>query len=96
VTNDAADTHGQITLRDPRRADRVLGIELAHNHIGCLPAGDPTATGSAKLIAPLARPGGGSRGRTRSHARLDITARRWRRRRRWWVAQINHPQWMGG
>jgi hypothetical protein len=97
----ANDTHGQITLRDPRAGLIVFsGIELTHNPVGCLPAGDPKGNCRihVNLLGPTARPSGRLEwAERRSHARLDmyqaaLVAQGWLGG----IAQINHPQWLWG
>ncbi|HEY0987203.1 MAG TPA: hypothetical protein VGD80_09140 [Kofleriaceae bacterium] len=95
------DTHGQITLRDPSAGLIVFsGIELTHNPVGCLPAGDPSRNCRihVNLIGPLARPGGRLEWAERhSHARSDMyRAARAAQAALGGVAQINHPQWLWG
>jgi hypothetical protein len=97
----AGDTRGQITLRDPRAGLIVFsGIELTHNPIGCLPAGDPSRNCRihVNLLGPLARPGGRLEWAERhSHARLDMyRAAIAAQGALGGLAQINHPQWLWG
>ena len=94
-------THGQVTLRDPRAGLIVFsGIELTHNPVGCQPVGDPSGKCRihVNLIAPLARPGGRLEWAERhSHARVDMyRAAMAAQAALGGVAQINHPQWLWG
>lgn len=95
------DTTGEVTLRDPRAGLIVFsGIELTHNPVGCLPAGD--ASGNCRihvnLIAPTARPIGRIEwANRRSHARIDMyRAAHVAQSTLGGIAQINHPQWLWG
>jgi hypothetical protein len=99
--DEAGATHGQITLRDPTAGLIVFsGIELTHNPVGCLPAGDPSGKCRihVNLIAPVARPGGRLEwAERRSHARVDMyRAALTAQAALGGVAQINHPQWLWG
>jgi hypothetical protein len=96
-----ADTHGQITLRDPARGLIVFsGIELTHNPIGCLPIGHPSRNCRihVNLIGPTARISKRLEwANRRSHARLDMyQAAIAAQSRLGGIAQINHPQWLWG
>jgi hypothetical protein len=97
----SGDTHGQITLRDPRAGLIVFsGIELTHNPIGCMPVGDPSRNCRihVNLLGPLARPGGRLEwAERRSHARVDMyRAAMAAQAALGGLAQINHPQWLWG
>jgi hypothetical protein len=96
-----ADTHGQITLRDPAQGLIVFsGIELTHNPIGCVPVGHPSRNCRihVNLLGPTARPGKRLEwAERRSHARLDMyRAAVAVQERLGGIAQINHPQWLWG
>jgi len=97
----ARETVGQVALRDPSAGLIVLsGIELTHNPVGCLPAGDPKGNCRihVNLLGPTARPSGRLEwAERRSHARIDmyqaaLVAQGWLGG----IAQINHPQWLWG
>jgi hypothetical protein len=96
-----ADTRGQIALRDPHAGIIVLsGIELTHNPIGCLPAGDRSGNCRihVNLIGPTARPLGRIEwAERRSHQRLDMyRAALAAQAALGGIAQLNHPQWLWG
>jgi hypothetical protein len=96
-----SDTRGQVTLRDPRAGMIVFaGIELTHNPIGCVPAGDPSGNCRihVNLLGPTARPGGRLEwAERRSHARIDMyRAALAAQAALGGIAQINHPQWLWG
>ncbi|HEY0476879.1 MAG TPA: hypothetical protein VGD37_05115 [Kofleriaceae bacterium] len=95
------DTRGQIALRDPRAGLIVLsGIELTHNPVGCLPAGDRSRNCRihVNLIGPTARPAGRIEwAERRSHFRLDMyQAALAAQATLGGIAQLNHPQWLWG
>jgi hypothetical protein len=97
----ATDTTGEVTLRDPRAGLIVFsGIELTHNPVGCLPAGDPSGNCRihVNLLGPTARPIGRIEwAERRSHARLDMyRAAQVAQSTLGGIAQINHPQWLWG
>jgi hypothetical protein len=95
------DTRGQIALRDPRAGLIVLsGIELTHNPVGCLPAGDRSRNCRihVNLLGPTARPAGRIVwAERRSHFRLDMyQAALAAQAALGGIAQLNHPQWLWG
>jgi hypothetical protein len=99
--DETSDTSGEVTLRDARAGLIVFsGIELTHNPVGCLPAGD--ASGNCRihvnLLGPTARPSGKLEwAERRSHARLDMyRAAQVAQSALGGIAQINHPQWLWG
>jgi hypothetical protein len=97
----ANDTRGQVALRDARAGLIVLsGIELTHNPIGCLPAGDPSGNCRihVNLIGPTARPIGRIEwAERRSHQRIDMyRAALNAQSALGGLVQINHPQWLWG
>ena len=96
-----ASTRGKVTLRDPSRGLIVFsGIELTHNPVGCLPAGDPSRNCRihVNLIGPTARPAGRIEWAERkSHLRLDMyRAALAAQAALGGLAQVNHPQWLWG
>ncbi|HEX7843986.1 MAG TPA: CehA/McbA family metallohydrolase, partial [Kofleriaceae bacterium] len=96
-----SDTHGQVTLRDPRAGLIVFsGIELTHNPIGCLPVGDPSRNCRihVNLLGPPGRPAGRIEwANRRSHLRIDMyQAALAVQAALGGIAQINHPQWLWG
>lgn len=96
-----SDTRGQITLRDPHGGLIVFsGIELTHNPIGCLPAGDPSGNCRihVNLLGPTARPFGRIEwAERRSHLRADMyRAALSVQASLGGLAQLNHPQWLWG
>jgi len=95
------DTRGQVALRGPGAGVIVLsGIELTHNPIGCLPAGDRSGNCRihVNLLGPTARPIGRIEwAERRSHYRLDMyRAALAAQAALGGIAQINHPQWLWG
>jgi hypothetical protein len=99
--DEASDTRGLATLRDPRAGLIVFaGIELTHNPVGCQPIGDPEGRCRihVNLLGPTARPTGRIEwAERRSHARLDMyRAAQVAQSELGGVAQINHPQWLWG
>jgi len=95
------ETRGQATLRDPHAGLIVFsGIELTHNPVGCLPAGDRSRNCRihVNLLGPTARPIGRIEwAERRSHFRLDMyRAALHTQAALGGIAQLNHPQWLWG